>query len=115
MQADVVSLIFVCVSIIFCLLAIYDVSGLKLYDVSSLRRCKPRFTYYVLIISISVLTMVAFNSLAIGLTTNILLFLFLYNWRVFKKPKEKQDARSIDNNSSYGALYERKSSRNNEF
>jgi len=115
LQADVVSLIFVCVSIIFCLLAIYDVSGLKLYDVSSLRRCKPRFAHYVLIISISVLTMVAFNSLAIGLTTNILLLLLLYNWRVLKKPKEKQDARSIDNNSSYGAVYKRKSSRNNEF
>jgi hypothetical protein len=98
LQADFVSLIFICVSIIFCLLAIYDTSGLKLYDVSALRKSELSFTPYVLIISISVLTMIAFNSLASGLTTNILLLFFLYNWKVHKKLKQNQDAISSDNN-----------------
>jgi hypothetical protein len=96
LHADSASLLLICASIIFCLLAIYDTYKFKLCDVSALRRSKPSFTPYLLFISISVLTMVAFNSLAIGLTMNILFLLFLYNWRLLKKPKQKQDATSIE-------------------
>jgi hypothetical protein len=72
------------------LLAIYDISDLNLNGFSNFRRAKLGFSVYVLIISISVLAMVAFNSLAVGFTTNILLLLFVYNWRVFEKTNEKQ-------------------------
>jgi hypothetical protein len=90
LQADFVSLSFILISIIFCLLAIFDISDLNLHGFSNFRRAKLGFSVYVLIISISVLAMVAFNSLAVGFTTNILLLLFVYNWRVFEKTNEKQ-------------------------
>lgn len=92
LQTEFVSLLFISASTIFCLLAIYDISDLKLCEISALRKRKFSVTPYILIISISVLTMVAFNSLAIGLTMNTLLLLSLYDWKVIKKPKQKQDA-----------------------
>ena len=90
LQADFVSLTFIVISIIGCLLAIFAVSDLNLNKFSNLRIAKLGFSIYVLIISISVVAMVAFNSLAVGLTTIILLRLFVYTWRVHEKTKEKQ-------------------------
>jgi hypothetical protein len=90
LQADFVSLSFILTSIIFCLLAIYDISDLNLNGFSNFRRAKLGFSVYILIISISVLAMVAFNSLAAGFTTNIMLLLFLYGWKVYEQTKEKQ-------------------------
>ena len=90
LQADFVSLTFIVISIIGCLLAIFAVSDLNLNKFSNLRIAKLGFSIYVLIISISVVAMVAFNSLAVGLTTIILLRLFVYNWRVHEKTKEQQ-------------------------
>ena len=91
LQADLVSLLFICASIIFCLVAIYDISDLKSCEISASRKSEFSVTPYILIVSISVLTMVAFNSFAIGLTANIVLLLFLYDWKVIKKLKRKQD------------------------
>jgi hypothetical protein len=88
-QANLISLIFISISIIFSLSAIYDTYNLKLNDATSLKRSKLNFTPYLLIISISVLTMVAFNSLPAGLTTSVIMLLFLYDWKAFKKIKQK--------------------------
>jgi len=85
LQAELVSLIFILFSIILCLLAIFDISDLNLKRFSNFRRAKLGLSIYFLITSISVMTMVAFKSLAAGFTTNIVLFLFVYTWGVYKK------------------------------
>ncbi len=90
LQSDFISLTLILFSIIFCLVAIYTTSDMNIIEFSKLKIDKLGFSVYVLIISISVVAMVAFNSIAVGFTTNILLLLFLYNWRVFKKTREKQ-------------------------
>ena len=90
LQADFVSLIFILTSIIFCLVTIYVTYDMNIIEVSNLRIDQLGFSFYVLIISISVVAMVAFNSLAVGFTTNILLLLFLYDLREHKKTKKRQ-------------------------
>ena len=90
LQTDFVSFIFILISIIFCLVAIFAISDMNLTEFSTLRRAKLGFSLYVLIISISVLVMVVFNSLAGGFTTNILLLLFLFDWKVYKKSDKNQ-------------------------
>jgi len=87
LEADFVSLFFISSSIVFCLLAILDTANLNLNELPTLRRAKLGPSVYVLIISISVVATVVSKSLAVGLTTNILLLLFLYNWRKCKKTK----------------------------
>jgi len=90
LQTDFVSFIFILISIIFCLVAIFAISDMNLNEFSTLRRAKLGFSLYVLIISISVLVMVVFNSLAGGFTTNILLLLFLFDWKVYKESDKNQ-------------------------
>jgi len=90
LQADFVSLVFIVTSIIFCLVANFATYNMNIIEFSNLRIDKLGFSVYVLIISISVVAMVAFNSLAVGFTMNILLLLFLYDWKVYEKTKEKQ-------------------------
>lgn len=90
LQADFVSLTFILTSIIFCLVAIFAIYDMNIIEFSNLRKDKLGFSVYVLIISISVVAMVAFNSLAVGFVTNIVLLLFLYDLREYKKTKEKQ-------------------------
>jgi len=87
LKADFISFVFLLTSIIFCLVAIYSISSMNLSEFSTLGKDKLGFSLYVLIISISVLVMVAFNSLAAGFTTNILLLLFLFNGKEYKKTR----------------------------
>ena len=87
LEVEFVSLFFSLFSIVFCLLAILDTANLNLNELPNLRRAKLGPSVYVLIISISVLATVVAKSLAVGLTTNILLLLLLYNWRKHKKQK----------------------------
>jgi hypothetical protein len=87
LQVDFVSFTFILTSIIFCLVAIFAISDMNIIEFSNLRIDKLGFSVYFLIISISVVAMVAFNSLAVGFTTNILLLLFLYVLREYKKTK----------------------------
>ena len=84
-QADFASLIFISISIIFCLLAFFTMSDFKSNEYSDLKRAKIGFSVYFLIISISVVAMFTSKSFAVGITTNTLLLLFLFDWRVYKK------------------------------
>ena len=62
----------------------------NLTELSNLGRAKLGLSVYVLIISISVVAMVASESYAFGVTANIILLLSLYTWREFEKPENKQ-------------------------
>jgi len=103
LSAEFFSLIFSVISIVLCLVAVYDSSNLEVHGVSALRNTRFSVTPYFLIVSISVSAMVAFNSVAIGLTAAILFLLFLYDWRVLRKTKKKQDAAVLSNKSIYEA------------
>jgi len=85
LQADIASLTFITTSIIFCLLAIVTISKRNIIEASNRKRVNLRLSVYVLIISMSVVTMVAFKSFAAGITMITLLLLFFYDWRVIKK------------------------------
>ena len=98
LQIEFFSLILIFISIMCCLTTIYGISDLNLSEISILRTGKLGFAPYILIISISVLTLVAFNSIALGLTTVTLLLLFWYNWKTLKKYKKKQASISIGDN-----------------
>ena len=89
LNVDFFSSIFIFVSFIFCLIAICKVTNLNLHEASASKMFKPKFSLYILIISVSVLTMVVLKSVAIGLTTSILLMLLLYDWRLIKQSKVK--------------------------
>ena len=89
LNIDFFSSIFIFVSSIFCLITIFKVINLDLHEASASKMFKPKFSPYILIISVSVLTMVVLKSVAIGLTTSILLMLFLYDWRLIKQSKVK--------------------------
>ena len=90
LQAEFVSLVFIVTSIIFCLVANFATYDRNILEFSNLRLDTLGFSVYVLIISISVIAMIAFNSLAVGFTMNIVLLLFFYDWKVYKKTKEEQ-------------------------
>lgn len=66
----------------------YSIKSLDCGNFLKFYRLESQQTF--LIISISVLAMVVFNSLAADLTTNILLMLILYNWRVIRESSKKQ-------------------------
>ena len=82
------SLIFILASIILCLLGIYDTSKLNLDFFSNLRVKTLGFSVYVFIFAISILVMVAFNSIAAGISTNIVLLAITYNLRGTHKQKK---------------------------
>lgn len=84
LQANIVSIAFISASIIFCFLAIAVMLKTNLPKLSDLRRTKLGLSVYVLIISASVVAMVAAKSLGLGITTSIVLLLFLYDWKVYK-------------------------------
>jgi hypothetical protein len=85
LQADLISLNFILFSIVLCLLAGFDIFNLDLIRFSNFGRVKFGSSIYFFVISISVMIMVAFKSLADGLTANVVLLLFVYAWRVYKK------------------------------
>ena len=91
LQANFISLTLIFFSIIFCLVAIFATSDININEFSNIKMNKLGISVYVLIISISVLAMISFNSIAVGFTTNILLVLFLYNLRVFKRVKKNKN------------------------
>jgi hypothetical protein len=101
LQIEFLSLILIFISIICCLTTIYGISDLNLSEISILRTEKLGFAPYILIVSISVLTLISFNSIAIGLTTVTLLMLFWHNWKILKKYKKKQASISIEDNTKY--------------
>lgn len=101
LQIEIFSLILIFISIICCLTTIYGISDLNLSEISILRTGKLGFAPYILIVSTSVLILVAFSSIALGLTTVTLLMLFWYNWKMLKKYKKKQASTSIEDNSKY--------------
>ena len=84
-QADFASLVFISISIIFCLLPFFTRSDFNSNEYSNLKRAKIGFSVYFLIISISVVAMFASKSFAVGITTNTLLLIFLFDWRMYKK------------------------------
>ncbi len=89
LQENFVSLTFISPSIILCILAIFATSDQKLNGFSDSKTVDLGLSVYILIISISVIVMIAFYSLAVGIVTNILLLLILYDWKVYGKRQEK--------------------------
>jgi hypothetical protein len=88
LKAEFISLAFISISIILCLIALFDSSKKNLSESYDLKKLDELgISVYTLIIVSSVLIMIIFNSIAIGLTTNILLILFFYNWKVYEKSK----------------------------
>ena len=85
LKTEIISLIFISISIILCLIALFDSSKISLNDVYNLKINELNASIYSIIISISVLIMVALNSIAIGLTTNILLMLILYDFKIYRR------------------------------
>lgn len=82
-----ISLIFTLVSIVLCLLTFFGKPDLDINQLSTLKKNKIGPSVYIFIIAFSVLLMIFFNSLAIGLTSISLFFLFLFDWRFYKKTK----------------------------
>jgi hypothetical protein len=73
------------------------VSTLNLDDFSNLREEELGFSIYILVLSLSILVMVAFNSFAGGITTNIILLSITHYLRGANKKKEgKQSPLIID-------------------
>jgi hypothetical protein len=89
LQENFVSLTFISASVILGILAIFATFGQKLNGFSDARTADLGFSVYFLIISISVIVMICFYSLAVGIVTNIILLLILYDWRVYKRKREK--------------------------
>lgn len=89
LQENFVSLTFILASVILGILAIFATFDQKLNGFSDARTANLSFSVYFLIISISVIVMICFYSLAVGIVTNILLLLILYDWRVYQKKQEK--------------------------
>ena len=89
LQENFVSLTFISASVILGILAIFATFDQKLNGFSDARIGALGFSVYFLIISISVVVMICFYSLAVGIVTNILLLLILYDWRVYQKKQEK--------------------------
>ena len=87
LKTEIISLIFISISIILCLIALFDSSKISLNDVYNLKINELNASIYSIIISISVLTMIALNSIGIELTTNILLILILYDFKVYRRKK----------------------------
>ena len=87
LQLEIISLVFTVASIILCFASILSTSDMNLESNSILKRARNGISSYILIISISILVMVISNSLAVGFTSNVMLFLFLYDWRQYQKHK----------------------------
>lgn len=85
LKSEFISLIFISISIILCLLALFDSSKISLNDFYNLENNELSVSIYILIVFISVLIMIGTNSIAIGLTTNILLMLFMHDFKVYKR------------------------------
>jgi hypothetical protein len=86
LKIDIVSLILVSISIIFCIVAIISTSDVKLKNQEKLQSDGFGFSIYFLITSFSVIIMILSNSLATGLTANIFFFVLFYslktkNWK----------------------------------
>jgi len=81
------SLVFISISIIFCLVALFDSFKTDLNEFLNLKKDDLGISVYILIIICSVLTMVIFNSLAVGITSSILFLLFFYDWKIYDKSK----------------------------
>lgn len=84
LKSEFISLVFISISIILCLIALFDSSKISLNDFYNLKINELSVSIYSLIVFISVLIMIATNSIAIGLTTNILLMLFMHDFKVYK-------------------------------
>lgn len=84
-RSEFFSLIFISISIILCLIALFDSSKISINEFYNFKVNNLRISSYILIIFISVLIMVGTNSIAIGLTSNILLLLFLHDFKVYKR------------------------------
>ena len=82
LRIEMFSLTLVSASIVFCLMAIFSTSNLEFNNANNLSKTGLNFSIYVLIISISVLTSILFNSLATGLSILIFLFIFSYSWNM---------------------------------
>lgn len=81
LKLDFVSLIFISVSSIFGLLAIYGTSGFKLSGFYAFGGGSFNSSFLVLIITISVLVMVFSNTIADGLTSSIFLLIVFHSFR----------------------------------
>ena len=81
------SLVFISISIIFCLIALFDSFKTDLNEFLNLKKADLGISVYISIIACSVLTMIIFNSLAVGITSSILFLLFVYDWKIYDKSK----------------------------
>ena len=81
------SLVFISISIILCLIALFDSFKIDLNEFLNLKKGGLGISVYILIIACSVLTMVIFNSLAVGITSSILFLLFFYDWKIYDQSK----------------------------
>ena len=73
-------------SIILCIVVLYDVAKLNIEYFSTLEVSQVGFSVYLLIFSVSILVMVSLNSLAAGITTNLVLLAFTPHLRMLKNP-----------------------------
>lgn len=87
LKLEFISLILISISIILCLIALFDSSKISLNEFYNLKINELSFSIYILIVFISVLIMIGINSIAVGLTTNILLILFVHDFKVYKRAK----------------------------
>ena len=85
LKSEFTSLIFISISIILCLIALYDSSKISLNEFFNLKKNELSVSIYFLIIFISVVIMIGSNSIAFGLTSNILLMLLLHDFKVYRK------------------------------
>jgi hypothetical protein len=87
LEVDFVSYAFVFASILFCLVPIFTTSHLNLEEATKWSGSKFGFSIYFLVISLSVLFMVAAKSVGDGVTALFVLLISLYSWREYKKTK----------------------------
>ena len=96
LQVDAVSLTFVLASVGFGLLAILSTSNMRINKSVKVAKDSFRFSFAVLFVSISVVAMISFRSLAAGLTTIVLLSTAFYVWKLlFAETKQKQVHSSV--------------------
>lgn len=84
LKIEIFSSLLLVVSVVFCLVVLYDVSKLNLEYFANVKLTQIGFSIYILIFSISILVMVSFNSLAGGITTNLVLLAFTPHLQMLK-------------------------------